>query len=76
VTDVYTEVTDRITAALEQGLVPWHRPWDPTIGQPRSIDGRLYRGINALLLGMSGYGDPRWATFAGVKRHGGRVRKG
>lgn len=74
--DTYQEVTDRIVSALEAGEVPWRRPWRSEVGQPRSIDGRAYRGINALLLGMSEYGDPRWGTFAGIKRHGGKVRKG
>jgi antirestriction protein ArdC len=25
--DVYSRVTDRIIAALEQGIRPWHQPW-------------------------------------------------
>lgn len=25
--NVYQMVTDRIVAQLEQGLVPWHKPW-------------------------------------------------
>jgi antirestriction protein ArdC len=41
-----------------------------------SIDGRPYTGINALLLGLSEYGDHRWGTFRTVQAHGGRVRKG
>jgi antirestriction protein ArdC len=74
--DPYQEVTDRITAALERGAVPWHRPWSASVGQPRSIDDRPYNGLNALLLGLSEFGDPRWGTFKTVKAHGGKVRKG
>lgn len=74
--DPYQEVTDRITAALEQGTVPWHRPWSASVGRPRSVDGRPYNGINALLLGLSEFGDPRWGTFKAMKSHGGSVRKG
>ena len=73
--DIYTEVTDRIVAALENGTVPWRRPWSAT-GGPHSLDGRNYRGINIFLLELMGYGDPRWGTFKAVKRHGGNVRKG
>lgn len=73
--DPYQEVTNRITAALESGAVPWHRPWSAA-GQPRSVDGRHYNGINALLLGLSEFGDPRWGTFKAIKTHGGSVRKG
>jgi antirestriction protein ArdC len=72
----YQEVTDRITAALERGTVPWHRPWSISQGRPMSIDGRPYNGINALLLGLSEYADNRWGTFKTVQAHGGRVRKG
>ena len=74
--DPYQEVTDRISAALEQGTVPWHRPWSASVGQPRSVDGRTYHGINALLLGLSEFGDPRWGTFKAMQAHGGKVRKG
>jgi antirestriction protein ArdC len=73
--DPYQQVTDRITAALERGTVPWHRPWSVSQGRPMSIDGRPYNGINALLLGLSEYSDHRWGTFKTVQAHGGRVRK-
>jgi antirestriction protein ArdC len=74
--DPYQEVTDRICAALAAGTVPWRRPWNIELGQPRSIDGRPYNGVNALLLGLSEFGDPRWGTFRAIKEHGGRVRRG
>ena len=25
--DIYQEVTDRIIQQLEQGIIPWHKPW-------------------------------------------------
>ena len=25
--DIYQEVTDRIIAQLDQGVIPWHKPW-------------------------------------------------
>jgi antirestriction protein ArdC len=75
--DIYQEVTDRIVSALERGTVPWRRPWNAEAGQPRNaFDNRPYNGVNALLLGLSEYGDPRWATFKAIKAHGGHVRKG
>src|SRR5271167_2853875 len=27
--DHYQELTDKIVAALEAGIAPWRRPWDP-----------------------------------------------
>jgi antirestriction protein ArdC len=73
--DVYAEVTDRIVAALEQGVVPWRKPWR-SLGGPRNLNGRPYRGINVFLLELAGFGDPRWGTFNAVKAAGGSVRKG
>ena len=29
--DVYQAVTDRVIAALEEGTVPWQRPWQGPI---------------------------------------------
>jgi antirestriction protein ArdC len=73
--DVYQDVTDRIVTALEQGTVPWHKPW--TTSLPVSIrNGKAYRGVNVLLLGLAGRADPRWGTFKAIREAGGSVRKG
>lgn len=72
--DHHAEVTDRIVAALEAGVCPWRRPWDPDkaggggVFAPRNgATGRRYRGINLVLLAMagaaSGAADPRWLTY-------------
>lgn len=73
---VYDIVTERIMEALEQGIVPWQRPWT-TLGGPRNLNSkRPYRGINAFLLALSNYGSPFWTTYEGAKRAGGNVKKG
>ena len=68
--DVYTEVTEKIAAALDQGTVPWRKTWT-AVGGPRNMQGKPYRGINVFLLGITGdvlgYGDPRWGTFKALK---------
>jgi antirestriction protein ArdC len=74
--DMHQIVTERILGELDRGIVPWHRPWDPAVGQPRSIDGKPYRGINTILLGLSEYSDPRWGTYKALQSHGGQVREG
>src|SRR6266487_6193878 len=66
--DVYADVTNRMIAALEAGTVPWHKPWRPGAGRPRSMStGQPYRGVNVLLLGLTagerGYASPWWGTF-------------
>lgn len=74
--DVYQIVTDRILAQLEAGTAPWRKPWSTTVGRPQNLDGRAYRGINVLLLGMSDYTSPFWLTFNQARERGGSVRKG
>lgn len=77
--DLYAEVTDRIVAALEQGVAPWVCPWrrDGEGGRPRNgASGHQYRGINILLTGMSGFASCRWYTFKQAKALGGHVRRG
>ena len=77
--DTYAAITDRIIAALDQGTVPWRRPWRSR-GLRNAISGRSYRGINLLLLGLTalerGCDDPRWLTYRQAESKGGHVRRG
>jgi antirestriction protein ArdC len=80
-TDIYAEVTDRIVSALEQGTVPWRRPWTASAESHRNpVSGTIYRGINPFLLELTAmersYADPRWLTFRQARTLGGAVRKG
>src|SRR5262249_43944749 len=60
----YDVITNRIFALLEQGTIPWHRPWDSAMGLPRNlVSQRAYRGINVWLLTAMGLPSPFWATF-------------
>jgi antirestriction protein ArdC len=76
----YQVITDRIITMLEQGTVPWHKPWGID-GQPKSLaSGKPYRGINIFILNCvaqaAGYKSAWWLTFNQVKERGGTVRKG
>ncbi|MDX1973806.1 MAG: zincin-like metallopeptidase domain-containing protein [Candidatus Sumerlaeia bacterium] len=76
----YQVVTDKIVSLLEQGVVPWHRPWK-SIGLPKNLhSGKSYRGINSFLLhalgAAQGYSSPYWITFKQALDRGGNVRKG
>jgi antirestriction protein ArdC len=85
--DVYQSVTDRIIAELEQGIVPWVKPWKSenlkgfNIGLPMNAKSkRHYNGINILLLWIAmmanGYASQYWTTYKGAIALGGNVRKG
>ena len=52
--DLYTDVTARIIAALEQGVAPWVRPWSTGIDTlpMNASTKRAYRGINVMLLAL------------------------
>lgn len=81
---LYGEVTARIIAELEEGCVPWARPWDETLcpcAMPRNAGtGRAYSGINVLILWSAaaeqGFGSQRWLTYRQAMNAGGHVRRG
>ena len=80
--NIYDEITNKIIAALEDGMNPWARPWkSSSLGPLRNaVFGRPYRGVNTLMLSLTslvaGYLDPRWLTLKNANQLGGRVRKG
>ena len=71
--DVYAIVTTRIIEQLEQGIIPWEKPWTGTqSGAINGATGRAYSLLNQLLLGRPGV----YFTFKQVKEQGGSVKKG
>lgn len=75
--NTYDRITDRIIALLEQGTVPWHKPWKVSTQLPRNlVSKKPYRGINVFLLIALSYESPFWLTFRQVAALGGSVRKG
>src|SRR5215471_3844451 len=81
--DLYTEVTARIVNELENGFLPWVKPWSQSAGanQPaNAVTKRPYSGVNVLLLWSAmtarGWQVPRFVTFKQALELGGNVRKG
>lgn len=74
--NVYEIVTSRIMELLEQGEIPWRKPWKSSGGARNLISKRPYRGINQFLLNISPYNSPYWLTFKQAQEKGGYVRKG
>ena len=76
-TTVYDVITDRLIELLDQGVVPWRRPWHGVEGPVSLASGRKYTGANALLLNAvtaaMGYRSPYWLTRKEAKRRGGYV---
>ena len=73
--DIQIDVTNRVIAAMTSAGTNWTAPFRrSTGGAARSVDGHVYTGINALLLGLSGGGV--WATYKAWQKHGAQVSKG
>jgi antirestriction protein ArdC len=83
---LYSQVTDKIVAELELGIVPWVQPWGSGegsigLGLPHNArTTKAYSGINILLLWSAimqgGYASQQWMTFKQALELGGCVRKG
>lgn len=83
--DLREQITQRIVASLESGVMPWRKGWSNLGGVPaglprNAVSGRVYSGGNRLMLMMQGmdrgYADPRWLTFKQAQSLGGGVAKG
>lgn len=71
--NVYQIVTDRIIAELENGVIPWEKPWTGVrTGAYSRTTGKPYSVLNQLLLRRPG----EYLTFNQVEQAGGSVRKG
>ena len=70
---VYEMVTERIISQLEQGVIPWEKPWTGIrSGAYNRISKKPYSLLNQMLLQHKG----EYATFAQWQKLGGHVRKG
>jgi antirestriction protein ArdC len=71
---------ERVTASLEEGVIPWRAEELPVVQQHNAVSGRSYSGLNALYLleeaGTEGYSDPRWMTHKEAENHGLKPRLG
>lgn len=70
-----SKVLDLLIAKMENGVIPWERPW-VHIPPQNLATGHQYRGINLLVLALSDYESPYWVSFNQAKALGGNIRKG
>ena len=69
--DMAKEVTNRVIALLESGVIPWEKPWVGSNGAWSRATGKNYSLINQFLLPAGEY-----ATITQINADGGRVNKG
>lgn len=75
-TDVYSIITNKIIEQLEQGIIPWRRPWSKT-GIPKNlISQKPYKGINVFLLSMLGYASNYFLTRRQANALGAHIKQG
>ncbi len=75
--NVYEIVTEKIISLLEQGEIPWKKPWKSASGWPMNlVSKKPYRGVNVFLLHSAGFSSRWWVTFDQAKELGGHVKKG
>ena len=74
---VYQQVTDKIIAELESGKLPsWVKNWSGGAGSDCNvISKKTYSGINTIILGMSGFKSPYWATYKQWLSIGAKINK-
>ncbi|MDD6144649.1 MAG: zincin-like metallopeptidase domain-containing protein [bacterium] len=70
--DIYKEVTDRIIAQMENGIIPWQKPWVAAGSCISHATGKPYSLLNQMMLGKAG----EYVTFKQCQQEGGKVKKG
>ncbi|WP_224984487.1 ArdC family protein [Geomonas agri] len=75
--NIYDVINSRIIELLQQGTVPWRKPWHSATNTPKNlISKKEYRGVNVFMLACQEYSNPYWLTFKQCQHKGGHVRKG
>lgn len=74
--DLYSEVTNKIIAKIEQGVAPWRKTWSQYGLARNYASNHIYTGINMILMNMTEHPIPYFMTFNQIKQEGGKIRKG
>lgn len=73
--NIYAMVTERIIEQLNNGIIPWRKPWNHATGSEPTINyvtRKPYSMLNCMLLGESG----EYLTFKQIQQLNGKVKKG
>jgi len=70
--NIYKEITDRIISQMEEGVIPWQKPWIASGKAISHATGKAYSLLNQMLLGCPG----EYLTFKQCEAAGGKVKKG
>lgn len=70
--DLYQVITDRMIKEMEQGVIPWQKPWKTAGAAISHTTGKTYSLLNQMLLGKPG----EYLTYKQCQQEGGHVREG
>lgn len=70
--DIYAEVTSRMIEQMEQGIIPWRKPWIARGAAVSHVTGKPYSILNQMMLENSG----EYLTYQQCNSEGGFIRKG
>ena len=71
--NIFEIITEKIISLLEQGVIPWKKPWTgPRNGAYSRLTKKPYSFLNQMLLGKSG----EWLTYRQIIQLGGYVNEG
>lgn len=70
--NIYEEITNRMISEMEQGIIPWQKPWMAAGSAISHTTGKPYSLLNQMLLGRPG----EYATYKQIQQEGGYVRRG
>ncbi|MBO7272686.1 MAG: DUF1738 domain-containing protein [Bacteroidaceae bacterium] len=73
--DIYAQITGAIIKELENGTVPWQKPWQngEFMGCISHTSGKPYSMLNQWLLGNRA---GEWLTYKQIQKEGGKVKAG
>ncbi|MDE0367088.1 MAG: zincin-like metallopeptidase domain-containing protein [Gammaproteobacteria bacterium] len=82
--ELYEKIAAGIVAQMEDGVLPWHRPWavnpNARVSKPLRQNAVPYQGINVLILWGAaidaGHASPFWMTYRQAQSIGAQVRRG
>ena len=52
--DIYAEITNRLIAEMEKGIIPWRKPWQAAGAAISHTSGKPYSLLNQMLLCRAG----------------------
>lgn len=74
--DLYQDVTNKIIGMIENGVVPWRKPWS-SFGLARNyLSGHIYTGINFILMNNTNHKIPYFLTLNQIESLGASLKDG